>query len=212
MNDLDLLRQYTEEASEEAFAALVQRHLNLVYATALRQVRSAQLAEDVSQTVFLTLAKNARSLRPGTILAAWLYRTTRYAAADALKARRRRAAREQEAYMQSLGNDSDSETVWARLEPLLEEAMGRLNEKERAVIAVHFFENKSLAEAAMLLGIGEWAARKRVERATEKLRLFFMKRGVTIPATAIASAISALQRAQALRRTAGLLPSTAANC
>jgi RNA polymerase sigma factor (sigma-70 family) len=190
VNDMELLRDYSDCNSESAFAELVCRYINLVYSAALRFVDNSADAEDVTQAVFVILTRKAAGLRQRATLTGWLYETTRLTARHFLRTKARRQTREQEAYMQSLGNDSDSETVWARLEPLLEEAMGRLNEKERAVIAVHFFENKSLAEAAMLLGIGEWAARKRVERATEKLRLFFSKRGVAVPAAAMTMAIS----------------------
>jgi hypothetical protein len=100
-----------------------------------------------------------------------------------------RQLREQEAYMSTL-NDSNSECVWRQLAPLLEEAMGRLSEKERTLVVLRFFDNKSAAETATLLGIQEWAAHKRVERAMEKLLRFFMKRGVTVPVTAMTTAIS----------------------
>jgi hypothetical protein len=102
----------------------------------------------------------------------------------------RRQAREQEAYMQSI-LDSNTESVWRQLAPMLEEAMARLSEKERTLVALRFFENRSVAETAAALGIQEWAARKRVERAIEKLQQFFAKRGVTSTAATIAGAISA---------------------
>src|SRR5437660_12278161 len=66
MSDFDLLRQYSENGSEEAFAILVNRHLNLVYATALRQVRSPQLAEEVAQSVFMSLARNSKAMKHDT--------------------------------------------------------------------------------------------------------------------------------------------------
>src|SRR5882724_5817135 len=95
-DDMELVRDYAATQSEQAFSELVSRHINLVYSVALRQVQDTQLAEDITQAVFIILARKANSLGPGTILSGWLYRTARYAAADALKTQRCRQRREQE--------------------------------------------------------------------------------------------------------------------
>src|SRR6202142_1191865 len=109
-DDLTLLREYARGNSEEAFAALVTRHVNLVYSVALRQVRDPQLAEEITQAVFIILARKADSLGPKTILSGWLCRTARYASANALTIQRRRQRREQEAHMQTILNEPESET------------------------------------------------------------------------------------------------------
>src|SRR5664279_2484416 len=100
-DDMTLVREFADRQSEPAFAQLVARHLNVVYSAAFRRVGDTHLAEEITQAVFIILARKAASLGPKTMLAAWLYRTTRYAAADALRTRRRRQIREQEAFMQS---------------------------------------------------------------------------------------------------------------
>jgi RNA polymerase sigma factor (sigma-70 family) len=191
VNDMDLMREYAGQNSEAAFAELVHRHINLVYSVALRYVGNAQDAQDVTQAVFIILAKKAASLCQRTTFTGWLYETTRFTASQLLRTRTRQQAREQEAYMQSTLNDSNTDGVWKQLAPILEEAMTRLGEKERALLVLRFFENKSGAETAALLGIQEWAAHKRVARAVEKLRRFFTKRGVILPAAALTAAISA---------------------
>ncbi len=199
-NDMDLMREYADGASEPAFAELVHRHINLVYSVALRYAGNSQDAQDVAQAVFIILAKKAAGLRRRTTLIGWLYETTRFTAARFLRTRARQQAREQEAYMQSTLNDPDAGNVWRQLAPLLEEAMTRLNEKERTLLALRFFENKSAAETAALLGIREWAAHKRAARAVEKLRQFFNQRGVVVPAAVLTASISAksVQAAPAL--------------
>jgi RNA polymerase sigma factor (sigma-70 family) len=191
-DDLTLLREFAAQHSEPAFTALVERHIGLVHSAALRQTAGdAHLAEEITQTVFLILARKAASLGPGTILSAWLYRTARYVAADTRKARLRRLSREQEAHMQSTMHDDETGAVWQQLAPVLDEAMAELGETDRAALVLRYFENKSAREIAAALRTGEATAQKRVSRALEKLRLAFVKRGLTLTAAAVAGAVSA---------------------
>jgi RNA polymerase sigma factor (sigma-70 family) len=191
ISDMDLVREYAASHSESAFAELVQRHINLAYSVALRFTGNSPDAEDVTQAVFIILAKKAASLRAGTIFTGWIYETTRLAAMQFLRNRTRRHRHEQEAHMQSTVENSNADEVWAQLAPLLEEAMSRLNENERTLLALRYFENKNGSETAALLGIQEWAAHKRTARALEKLRRYFSRRGVDSTTTVIAGAISA---------------------
>ena len=190
-NDMALVREYAASQSERAFETLVSRHINLVYSAALRQVRDAHLAEEISQAVFVILARKAGSLGSKTILPGWLYRTARFAAADALKTRRRRERREQEACMQSTLDDHPMDAAWQELSPLLDEAMAQLRDKDRDALVLRFFENKSLREVGDALGLQERAAQKRVARGLEKLHAFFARRGIASTAAIIAGAVSA---------------------
>ncbi len=187
---MTLVREFAASQSEPAFAALVERHIALVHSAALRQAGDAHLAEEITQAVFIILARKAASLGPKTVLSAWLYRTTRYAAADALRARRRRQAREQEAHMQSILNQPDAD-IWAQLAPLLDDALAELGETDRAALVLRFIENKTAREIAGALRMEEAAAQKRVARALEKLRAIFVKRGIALTATVIAGAVAA---------------------
>jgi len=190
MDDITLLREYTETGSEAAFAALVERYINLVYSAALRSVGNAHAAEEITQAVFIILAKKARSLSNRAVLSGWLYQTTRLTAANFLRGEIRRQQREQEAYMQSLLNEPVPE-VWPQIAPLLDAAMGRLGEQDRNAIVLRFFENKNSREVGLALGASEDAAKMRVNRALEKLRKFFTKRGVSSTTAILAGAISA---------------------
>ena len=189
-DDLTLLREYARLNSEEAFAALVSRHINLVYSVALRQVRDSHLAEEITQAVFIILARKAGSLGPKTILSGWLCRTARYASANALTIQRRRQHREQEAYMQSILNEPAPDETWAHIAPLLDAAMEKLGQKDHDALVLRFFENKNFEEVGAALGASEDAAKMRVGRALEKLRKFFTGRGVRSTAGSIAGAIS----------------------
>ena len=189
-DDIALLRAFAATESEAAFTALVQRHINLVYSTALRSVGSAHAAEEISQAVFIILARKAKSLGAKTILAGWLHQTTRLTAANFLRGEIRRQKREQEAYMQSTLNEPDT-NVWPQIAPLLDDALGKLGERDRNALVLRFLENKSLAEVGAALGASEDAAKMRVNRALEKLRKMFGKRGVTLSAALIAGAVTA---------------------
>ena len=129
-NDIALLAEYARTGSEPAFAALVERHIHLVHSVALRHVSNPSHAEEITQAVFILLARKARSLGRKTILAGWLYQTARLTAAIFLRAELRRQRREQEAYMESLLNEPTPE-IWRQIAPYLDEAMGRLGETDR---------------------------------------------------------------------------------
>ena len=190
LDDIELLAQYARDHSEAAFATLVTRHVNLVYSTALRNAGNPHAAEEITQAVFIILAGKARSLSPQIVLSGWLYQTARLTAANFLRAEIRRQNREQEAYMQSLLNEPEP-NVWPQIAPLLDAAMAGLGEKDRNAVVLRFFENKSLGEVGRALGASEDAAKMRVNRALEKLRKFFSKRGIVFPAALIAGAVSA---------------------
>jgi RNA polymerase sigma factor (sigma-70 family) len=194
--DSELLRQFARTNSEAAFAELVQRHVNLVYSTALRQVNGdAHLAQDVAQTVFTDLVRKADLLARGrdasSPLTGWLYTSTHFAAAKMIRGENRRRDRE-EIFMREPTSETAPDTDWEKLRPTLDDAMHELKESDREAILLRYFENRQFAEVGAKLGLNENTARMRVERALEKLRTIFAKHGVTTAAAAaVASVISA---------------------
>ena len=193
-DDLDLLKQFADNNSQDAFTALVHRHLNLVYSAALRQVRSPQLAEEVAQSVFTDLARNAGKISgtgvpPVSSLTPWLYTVTRRTAIDVVRREARRQLREHIAV--EMTNMNATANDWTHIEPFLDDAMHTLDETDRAAVLLRYFENKSFREVGQTLGTSDDAAQKRVSRAVERLREFFSKRGVTVGASGLVVVISA---------------------
>ena len=189
-NDMDLVREYATANSEPAFETLVRRHVSLVYSVALRQAGNPVQAEEITQAVFLILARKAARLRPDTILPGWLHETARFASASFLRGELRRQRREQEAYVQSKLQESTADPAWEQLAPLLDEAIGQLGKADRNAVVLRFFQNKSAREIAATLNVHESAAQKRLNRAVEKLRAWFLKRGVAVSADALSGALS----------------------
>lgn len=187
--DHELLGEYARSRSETAFALIVQRHLNLVYSVALRRTRDPELARDASQIVFVDLARKAGRLRSGLVLSAWLHRATVFAASRLVRAERRRAQREEAVMSEELC--STAEASWDDIAPLLDEAVHNLSEPDRQAVLLRFFENKTHQDVARALGVSEEAARKRTDRALERLRAWLTQRGVRTSVAGLTTLVSA---------------------
>jgi len=193
--DSDLLRRYIQTRDESAFTNLVQRHLGLVYSVALRRVGGdVQLAEDVAQKVFSDLARKASSLLARPTLSGWLYTSAHLASAAVVRAERRRKTRESEAHLMqtTLSSSSEPDADWARLRPVIDDVIVALKDEDREAIALRFFEKRSFAEVGAALRTTEEAARKRVDRALEKLRATLAQRGVTSTTAALGLTLTTL--------------------
>jgi RNA polymerase sigma factor (sigma-70 family) len=179
--DADLLRRYTEDRSEPAFAEIVQRHLNLVYFAALRQVGGdTHRAQEVAQSVFTDLARKAATLTGRATLTGWLHTSTRFAAAKARRADFSRQQYELEAStMNALLSDPDPAAEWERLRPMIDDALHELDDRDRDAVLLRFFEGRPFADIGAALRLSDDAARMRVERALDKLRAALARRGVT---------------------------------
>jgi RNA polymerase sigma factor (sigma-70 family) len=190
IGDSQLIRQYAAERSEAAFAELVRRHLKMVYAAALRQVNGdTHLAEDVAQSVFADLARKAGRLQHEGSIAGWLYTSTRFAAANAVRAEARRRAREQAAFSMNEMN-SNANAGWNELRSMIDEALNHLGATDREAIVLRFFEAYEFSLVGAALGVSENAARMRVERALDKLRAVLQKRGLATTGAALAGALA----------------------
>jgi RNA polymerase sigma factor (sigma-70 family) len=191
LEDSDLLRRYAETGSEEAFAELVRRRIDVVYSVALRQTGgNRHRAEDATQAVFADLARKARALAARPVLVGWLYRSAQFAAAGLVRAEQRRQAREQEAHtMETLLKDQPHDADWQKLRPVLDEVLSEIDERDRDAILLRFFDGRPFAEIGERLRLTENAARMRVERALDQLNAALAKRGITSTTAALGAAL-----------------------
>jgi len=190
MDDSTLLRRYARDRSEGDFAELVRRHLNLVYSAALRQVNGdTHLAQDVTQLVFTDLARKAATLAGHRVLAGWLFTSTRFAAAKLVRGEQRRRTREQENPLMP-ESDPTAALDWERVRPVLDEALGEMDERDREAILLRYLEGCDYAQVGAKLALSDNAARMRVDRAVDKLRGLLARRGVTSTAAALSLALA----------------------
>jgi RNA polymerase sigma factor (sigma-70 family) len=196
-SDAKLLAEYAQGRSEDAFSEIVTRHADLVYSTALRHINSTDLASEVTQTVFIDLARKspelAGKLAPNASLVGWLYRCTRYASLNLMRAEHRRQAKERQA-MQDAPNPStpvETSADWEQLRPLLDTAMSDLEDEDREALLLRFFKNQDFRAVGLAMGISDDAAQKRVSRAIEKLRRICTHNGVTTSGATLGLVISA---------------------
>ncbi|HEY3761069.1 MAG TPA: TIGR03435 family protein [Verrucomicrobiae bacterium] len=191
LDDNGLLQEYVRRNSEEAFATLVERHVNKVYSVALRLTGNPHQAEEITQAVFVILARKSHQLGRGVILYSWLYKTARLTSAAFIRGEVRRARREQEAYMQKILSETNEPDVWPQVAPLLDAALAMLNETDRRALVLRFFYGKTMKEVGIGLGANEDAAKKRVSRALEKMQHYFAKHGVQSTTAILGEAILA---------------------
>jgi len=190
-DDAELLRQYVQTGSEDAFAELVHRHLPVVYSSALRQSGGdVELAKDICQTVFIDLGRKARSLLGHELVIGWLFAATRFTAADMLRGNRRRQNRESIAASMH-ENAAEHALEDPRLTSALDAAMAELPSEDRNAVLLRFFQGKPLREVGAALGTNEDAARMRVTRALGRLHGLLKQRGVTLSVAALGTALAA---------------------
>jgi len=191
MEDQQLLRRFVEQNSQDAFAALTTRYLGLVYSVCRRELNDTETAEDVTQAVFLILARKAPTLRRSVILSGWLFQTARFAAKNARLQAQRRAAYEQKAAEAMEQQPGSEDAAWTEIEPLLNQSLAALKEGDRECVLLRYFQEMSFAETGAALGLSEEAARKRVTRALEKMRRIMGKEGIILSGATLAALLPA---------------------
>lgn len=189
MTDSELLRKYVETGSQVAFARLVDRHMRLVYWTCRNDVQNAQMAEDVSQMVFVLLSKKAASLQWAPSITGWLFHASRLIAKDVLKRERRRVKREEKVGI-VIKRTTEAAVMWDDVAPWFNDALGTLEKADREAVLLRYFDDLSMQEIAAELGTTEDTARKRIARAVDRIRTYLAKRKVTVSAAVLVALLA----------------------
>jgi RNA polymerase sigma factor (sigma-70 family) len=191
MDDTALLREFVQKGCNQSFSEIVHRHIDLVYSVALRRLNGdVHAAKDVSQRVFAGLTRKAARLPPTCALGGWLYIATCHESANFVRTERRRATREHKAFLMNQEQSAEPALDAAEaLKPVLDDAIAELNDAEREAVILRFFEGKPLVEVGRAFQVSEEAARKRVDRAVDSLRVLLEKRGIASVGAALALAL-----------------------
>jgi RNA polymerase sigma factor (sigma-70 family) len=192
-SDAQLLCEYVDDGAEAPFTQLVNKYTNLVYSAAARQADSPDTAAEITQRVFIGLARSAQSLSPrlskDASLAGWLCRSARNISLNVRRDEFRRHSRERHA-MEQLDTSTEIVPDWERIRPVLDEAMSELKESDYDAVVMRFFNNQDFQSVGQALGITEDTAQKRVSRALDKLREHLLRRGIGATATALSTALT----------------------
>lgn len=192
--DAELLREYAECGAEAAFGELVQRHTNLVYSAAFRQVESADIAAEIAQNVFIGLARGAGRLAPKlgreASLAGWLCRCAHHLSLNHRRDEFRRLTRERHA-MEQLTTGSDDPPNWEQVRRVLDDAMAELGEADYDALVLRFFQNRDFRAVGAAIGVSDDTAQKRVSRALDKLRARLAERGIRTSSGALGIVVAA---------------------
>ncbi|HXE53851.1 MAG TPA: sigma-70 family RNA polymerase sigma factor [Tepidisphaeraceae bacterium] len=206
--DFELLRRYAGQRDETAFAQLVRRHVDLVFSAALRRTRDRHLAEDVTQAVFVVLARKASHLgdRQGP-MSAWLLKCVQYASVNALRMETRRQKHEETARgagAASGGSGACSSNptdvlIWHEIAGQLDDAVLKLPSLDRQAVLLRYFEGFSTEQIARTLNVSEGAARQRLSRALNKLRQRLSRHNGAMMSQVDAAVLAGLLASHAVR-------------
>lgn len=169
--------------AEESFRRAVEHLKPLIFQTAFRKSRDEELAKDITQTVFLRLAKKASSLSRHPAILGWVHETTRTEAFAALRSQARRKKRE-EAAMKDVTQYSESSREALEI---IDGSMRCLSAAEKELVLMKYFEDRSYQSITAMTGRSESAEKMRLKRALEKMAGWLSRKGITLSISGLAT-------------------------
>lgn len=186
--DTEDLKEYVSRGSEEAFRRIVNRHAAMVHGVSYRFIRDRFLAEEITQSVFILLARKARAV-PGGHLAGWLHRAATGESRNALR-KEQRQTRLHQRYHANMNETHSPTGQWSLIEPHLDQAVGRLPKADRELVLLRYFEQRSFQEIASATGCTEEGCKKRAQRALKRLADLLGRRGVAVGGSSLATLLA----------------------
>jgi len=202
--DADLLTEFSKSGSHPAFAALVERHGAMVHAISMRVLSNHHDAQDVTQAVFLALARETPKLAGKPSVAGWLHTVSHRLSLNAVGSRKSRQRREQEAAMNPSTDATPPAALGTGFRRQLDAALARLPDRYRQPLVLFHLEGATLDETARRLGLHPGTLRTRLSRARNLLQQDFLRRGVGVSSVAILTTLFAAE-AKAATLPAALL-------
>ena len=163
----------------EAFAVLVRRYQDHAYGTAVGMLTDFDLARDVVQEAFLNAYRDLPKLREPARFAPWLHGIVRNVARRALRelARVQAMARELSQTVEPVcpAPAPDESAAEAERRRIVREALGRLGQRNREAVSLHYVDGLSYADIAAYLGVTETTVQGRCQRGRAQLRKELLK-------------------------------------
>jgi RNA polymerase sigma-70 factor (ECF subfamily) len=181
--DLSLLGRFIDTGDPAAFAAIVTRYGNLVFAASMRILGDQGGAQDVSQETFYRLMKEPRSVQRS--LAGWLHRSATHLALDVRRSEVARRKRER-TYGQERPESRVVDSTWAEVSPLVDAALDELEDEDQMLIVRHFLQGTQQADLAAELHLSAATISRRIKAALAQLHEKLQSRGVRLGLAALA--------------------------
>lgn len=188
--DGQLLTRFASHRDEAAFGELTARYLGLIYHVALRRTGDRQMAEEVSQNVLCAVVRKAAGLaKHPDRLPAWLHRATLFESSKAMRSEASHQRRKQLVHPDGVAITGDA-VAWDAALPLLDLALDRLSDADRAIVLRHYFEGKSFSQIGGEVSRPAATVQKQCRRAIEKLARILRGKGVMLSAVALTSGLA----------------------
>lgn len=201
-SDADLLQGFSGSGNTADFESLVTRHAQMVHAVAMRTLSNHHDAEDVTQAVFLALAREAAKLTGKPSVAGWLHTVSRRLSLDVRRSRESRQRREQ-AMIPESENTGPIDDLIPSFRRELDFAINRLPDRYRQPLVLFYMEGAPHAEVAQRLNLEPSTLRTRLSRACDMLRGMLVRRGVEVTSVGI---LTTLLASEAKAATAAFTP------